>query len=137
MNLRRFGRANHTSANLPHFPLRRSKRCMNFCQRTTSKTTKPLSGSNIRPSFWSGMSRACIRMYDRRSIFVLPSRALKPPGWHKEWHIGVRVSSNRKLVAFISGVPINLRVRMKWDFHAIYTSSLLTTASAETSVLSR
>ncbi|KAI9453987.1 N-myristoyl transferase [Lactarius psammicola] len=34
--------------------------------------------------------------------------ALKPPGWHKEWHIGVRVSSNRKLVAFISGVPAHI-----------------------------
>ncbi|THH12512.1 hypothetical protein EW146_g7623 [Bondarzewia mesenterica] len=37
--------------------------------------------------------------------------ALKPPGYHKEWHIGVRVSANTKLVAFISGVPITLRVR--------------------------
>ncbi|KAG9318813.1 acyl-CoA N-acyltransferase [Chiua virens] len=37
--------------------------------------------------------------------------ALKPPGYRKEWHIGVRVSSNKKLVAFISGVPITLRVR--------------------------
>ncbi|KAF8201746.1 N-myristoyl transferase [Pholiota molesta] len=37
--------------------------------------------------------------------------ALKPPGYHKEWHVGVRVSSNKKLVAFISGVPITLRVR--------------------------
>ncbi|KAG5647247.1 hypothetical protein DXG03_000782 [Asterophora parasitica] len=37
--------------------------------------------------------------------------ALKPPGYHKEWHIGVRVSSNKKLVAFISGVPMILRVR--------------------------
>ncbi|KAH9177748.1 N-myristoyl transferase [Lactarius sanguifluus] len=44
--------------------------------------------------------------------------ALKPPGWHKEWHIGVRVSSNRKLVAFISGVPIRLRVRKK-DLSAV------------------
>ena len=40
-------------------------------------------------------------------------RALKPPGYHKEWHIGVRVSSNKKLVAFISGVPMSLRVRQK------------------------
>jgi glycylpeptide N-tetradecanoyltransferase len=40
-------------------------------------------------------------------------RALKPPGYHKEWHIGVRVSSNKKLVAFISGVPVTLRVRGK------------------------
>ncbi|KAI0320750.1 N-myristoyl transferase [Amylostereum chailletii] len=39
--------------------------------------------------------------------------ALKPPGYHKEWHVGVRVSSNKKLVAFISGVPITLRVREK------------------------
>lgn len=37
--------------------------------------------------------------------------ALKPPGYYKEWHIGVRVSSNKKLVAFISGVPMTLRVR--------------------------
>ncbi|KAG6918147.1 hypothetical protein DXG01_016336 [Tephrocybe rancida] len=37
--------------------------------------------------------------------------ALKPPGYHKEWHVGVRVSSNKKLVGFISGVPLNLRVR--------------------------
>ncbi|KAF8636733.1 hypothetical protein AX17_003536 [Amanita inopinata Kibby_2008] len=37
--------------------------------------------------------------------------ALKPPGYHKEWHLGVRVCSNKKLVAFISGIPITLRVR--------------------------
>ncbi|KAI0034011.1 Myristoyl-CoA:protein N-myristoyltransferase, N-terminal domain-containing protein [Vararia minispora EC-137] len=37
--------------------------------------------------------------------------ALKPPGYHKECNVGVRVSSNKKLVAFISGVPITLRVR--------------------------
>ncbi|KAF9013912.1 N-myristoyl transferase [Cyathus striatus] len=37
--------------------------------------------------------------------------ALMPPGYHKEWHIGVRVSSNKKLVAFISGVPMTLRIR--------------------------
>ncbi|KAI8989663.1 N-myristoyl transferase [Trametes punicea] len=37
--------------------------------------------------------------------------ALKPPGYHKEWHIGVRVSSTKKLVAFISAVPIRVRVR--------------------------
>ncbi|MCJ1386767.1 glycylpeptide N-tetradecanoyltransferase [Xylographa soralifera] len=37
--------------------------------------------------------------------------ALKSPGWRKEWHIGVRVSKSKKLVAFISGVPTALRVR--------------------------
>ncbi|SGZ53690.1 CIC11C00000003853 [Sungouiella intermedia] len=31
--------------------------------------------------------------------------ALKPPGWRKEWHVGVRVKSTKKLVAFIAAVP--------------------------------
>ncbi|KAL8895421.1 MAG: hypothetical protein Q9207_008182 [Kuettlingeria erythrocarpa] len=39
--------------------------------------------------------------------------ALKAPGWRKEWHVGVRASKSRKLVAFISGVPIALRIRTK------------------------
>jgi glycylpeptide N-tetradecanoyltransferase len=41
--------------------------------------------------------------------------ALKPPGWKKEWHIGVRAKAAEgkkgKLVAFISGVPASLKVR--------------------------
>ncbi|ORZ20164.1 glycylpeptide N-tetradecanoyltransferase 2 [Lobosporangium transversale] len=36
--------------------------------------------------------------------------ALLPPGWKKSWHIGVRVASNKKLVAFISGIPQDVRV---------------------------
>ncbi|GMG19305.1 unnamed protein product [Ambrosiozyma monospora] len=39
--------------------------------------------------------------------------ALKPPGWKKEWHVGVRVKSSKKLVAFISAIPAKLRVRSK------------------------
>ena len=34
--------------------------------------------------------------------------ALMAPGWRKEWHVGVRVSSNKKLVGFISGTPVTL-----------------------------
>ncbi len=48
--------------------------------------------------------------------------ALKPPGWHRDWHVGVRVSPKKsdakegesqkgRLVAFISAVPVRLRVR--------------------------
>ncbi|KAH7127057.1 acyl-CoA N-acyltransferase [Dendryphion nanum] len=37
--------------------------------------------------------------------------ALKAPGWRKEWHVGVRATASGKLVAFISGIPIQLRVR--------------------------
>jgi glycylpeptide N-tetradecanoyltransferase len=39
------------------------------------------------------------------------SRALKSPGWRKEWHVGVRASKSQRLVAFISGFPVSLQVR--------------------------
>jgi glycylpeptide N-tetradecanoyltransferase len=39
--------------------------------------------------------------------------ALKPPGWKKEWHIGVRVKDTGRLVAFISGVPGDLTIKDK------------------------
>lgn len=35
------------------------------------------------------------------------------PGWKKEWHVGVRASKSKKLVASICGVPTELRVRDK------------------------
>ncbi|KAF2402824.1 Glycylpeptide N-tetradecanoyltransferase [Trichodelitschia bisporula] len=37
--------------------------------------------------------------------------ALKAPGWRKSWHVGVRVSESKKLVAFISAIPVDLKVR--------------------------
>ncbi|KAF1913745.1 acyl-CoA N-acyltransferase [Ampelomyces quisqualis] len=39
--------------------------------------------------------------------------ALKAPGWRKEWHVGVRATGSGKLLAFISGIPLALRVREK------------------------
>lgn len=36
--------------------------------------------------------------------------ALKPPGWKIQWHCGVRVASNKKLVGFISAIPAHIRV---------------------------
>lgn len=41
-------------------------------------------------------------------------RALQPPGYHREWHVAVRVASNKKIVAFIAAVPLQLRVRDKY-----------------------
>ena len=35
--------------------------------------------------------------------------ALQPPGYHREWHVGIRVVASRRLVAFISGIPATLR----------------------------
>lgn len=37
--------------------------------------------------------------------------ALHPPGYYQSWHIGVRVKSSKKLVAFITGIPVKMRVR--------------------------
>ncbi|EKD21807.1 Glycylpeptide N-tetradecanoyltransferase [Drepanopeziza brunnea f. sp. 'multigermtubi' MB_m1] len=39
--------------------------------------------------------------------------ALMCPGWTKEWHVGIRASASQKLVAFISAIPVALRVRKK------------------------
>jgi glycylpeptide N-tetradecanoyltransferase len=45
------------------------------------------------------------------------SWALKPPGWRKDWHIGVRTKAAEgkkgKLVASITGIPVTLQVRTK------------------------
>lgn len=48
-------------------------------------------------------------------IFILFSfeRALQPPGWLKNWHVGVRVTKNKKLVGFISAVPAFMKVYEK------------------------
>ncbi|CAM8887178.1 unnamed protein product [Rhodiola kirilowii] len=37
--------------------------------------------------------------------------ALRPPSYFKSWHIGVRVKTSKKLVAFITGIPARMRVR--------------------------
>jgi glycylpeptide N-tetradecanoyltransferase len=39
--------------------------------------------------------------------------ALKPPGYRKEWHVGVRVKASGRLIGFIAGTPAELRVRDK------------------------
>ncbi|KAL7924102.1 acyl-CoA N-acyltransferase [Trichoderma austrokoningii] len=39
--------------------------------------------------------------------------AMMPPGWAKHYHVGVRATQSRKLVAFISAIPVRVRVRNK------------------------
>ncbi|EON97088.1 putative glycylpeptide n-tetradecanoyltransferase protein [Phaeoacremonium minimum UCRPA7] len=39
--------------------------------------------------------------------------AMMPPGWKKEWHVGIRTTSSKRLVAFISAIPVELRLRDK------------------------
>lgn len=38
-------------------------------------------------------------------------RALKPPGWRKDWHVGVRGLETGELVAFIAATPCVLSIR--------------------------
>lgn len=44
---------------------------------------------------------------------------LQPPGYHKDWHLGVRVESSGKLVGFISGIPAQIRLRKQYDAYCI------------------
>ncbi|KNC49571.1 glycylpeptide N-tetradecanoyltransferase [Thecamonas trahens ATCC 50062] len=37
--------------------------------------------------------------------------ALKPPGWLPQWHLGVRSTKKKSLLAFISAVPADIHVR--------------------------
>ncbi|KAK1255130.1 hypothetical protein MKX08_009125 [Trichoderma sp. CBMAI-0020] len=39
--------------------------------------------------------------------------AMMAPGWAKHYHVGVRATQSRKLVAFISAIPVRVRVRNK------------------------
>jgi len=46
-------------------------------------------------------------------IHHLTVRALTAPGYLPDWHIGVRVVKTGKLVAFISGIKVDMRVRQR------------------------
>ncbi len=39
--------------------------------------------------------------------------ALKPPGYLKQWHVGVRLTSNKQLMGFIAAIPCDVRVHSK------------------------
>jgi glycylpeptide N-tetradecanoyltransferase len=42
-------------------------------------------------------------------------RALKPPGFLRQFHVGVRATTNNKLVGFITGIPAHMRVYQRCD----------------------
>jgi glycylpeptide N-tetradecanoyltransferase len=50
--------------------------------------------------------------------------ALMPPGFVKSLHVGIRVKSTNKLVAFISGIPLNVRVREQCVVYDAYDALL-------------
>nr|CAG4649291.1 EOG090X055U [Scapholeberis mucronata]SVE93587.1 EOG090X055U [Scapholeberis mucronata] len=46
--------------------------------------------------------------FDYSADFLL--WALKPPGWYKDWHCGVRAEKSGKLLGFISAIPATIRI---------------------------
>jgi glycylpeptide N-tetradecanoyltransferase len=40
---------------------------------------------------------------------VRGAQALKPPGFKREWHVGVRAAKSGKLVGFITAIPATVR----------------------------
>lgn len=65
-------------------------------------------GSGIPKTFFTGMQSP-----DTFDNLLMLGRALQAPGWSKDYHIGVRIASNKKLMACIFGIPVELRVRQK------------------------
>lgn len=51
----------------------------------------------------------CLFRFDYSAEFL--RWALTPPGFKKDWHVGVRAIASQKLVAFISGIPAEMSVR--------------------------
>lgn len=45
------------------------------------------------------------------------------PGWKKEWHIGVRVTATKKLIAVITAIPCQTRVYDKFVVSAFFDST--------------
>jgi len=50
----------------------------------------------------------CMFRFDYSVAFL--RWALQPPGYLKQWHLGVRVKSSDKLVGFITGIPANIQI---------------------------
>ncbi len=50
----------------------------------------------------------CLFRFDYSSEFL--RWALTPPGYRKEWHVGVRATTSKKLVGFITGIPSEINV---------------------------
>jgi hypothetical protein len=44
-------------------------------------------------------------------------RALTPPGWKPVWHLCIRNTKNQKLLAFISAIPAEIRLKSQYVEH--------------------
>ena len=74
-----------------------------------SKTMIICFVSTIRCRFYDGNIVTHDSAESDRRVFF-PFRALCAPGWLRKWHVAVRVTKSRKMVGFISAVPIKMKV---------------------------
>lgn len=51
--------------------------------------------------------------------------ALMPPGYKKVWHVGVRATASKKLLAFIGGTPVTLQIYHLYDYRYAMIMSYL------------
>ncbi|KXJ28238.1 glycylpeptide N-tetradecanoyltransferase 2 [Exaiptasia diaphana] len=79
--------------------------------------TLDISNSSILKELYTLLNENYVEDDDNMFRFDYSSEflvwALKPPGWKMQWHCGVRVASNKKLVGFISAIPAHVRIHSK------------------------
>lgn len=52
----------------------------------------------------------CILCLDISLIHIYVYRALTPPGYYPDWHVGVRLEKSNRLVACITGIPAHIQI---------------------------
>ncbi|ORY70320.1 peptide n-myristoyl transferase [Pseudomassariella vexata] len=79
-----------------------------WCTVNLEKPEELLEVTDLLEGHYVEDNEALFRFKYSKSIL---NWAMMPPGWKNDWHVGVRASQSRKLVGFISAVPVELRVR--------------------------
>lgn len=108
---------------------RRYKRCIIYLMKTTSKMTTQCSGRirnclnntficvliNLVYKYIHALSTFVnnkILLFHSRFDYSVPflQWALTPPGFFRDWHVGVRNIKNNALMGCITAVPVQVRV---------------------------
>jgi hypothetical protein len=103
-----FFRSAHCSPREAHYSW---MRCTLSSHKTTSRMMIACFVLITRVSFFAGM--ALFHLHDGTFLVTIFLRALKPPGFRREWHVGVRWTKTNKLMALITAVPATISVRDK------------------------
>ncbi|KAH7306666.1 hypothetical protein KP509_22G024100 [Ceratopteris richardii] len=76
--------------------------------------TCDLNCSETADEVYNLLSRHYVEDYESMFRYHYPKDflqwALCPPGYLPDWHVGIRVEATKRLVAFITGIPANIRL---------------------------